>query len=398
MPVIRYPGAKTKKVFRAAILAALPARMDHYLEPFVGSGAVVLAAVAAQRFSPGSVIRLNDLDPGIVALWRCITGDLDPLIARVKHYLPTTADFFRFKTESIDGLPVDEQAFRRLALHQMSFGGLGAKAGGPIGGIEQTGKYKVDCRWNPTRRVAELQQAARLLQSFTVVVTNEDAVDIIARYPEAVVYADPPYVERGSALYLHDFAGEHERLAGVLRSRTAPWVLSYDDCALVRRLYAGFSLTHVKTAYSIHASDEDERPQPSEVLITSVPATAVEAAPLIESLKAKDRWVCWRNIDGKKIPCAPRLPLVEARVNDESSWGTYAEASALAAASHVTGIGYVLGDGEAGVDLDDCRDPQTGVLTPAAQAIVAALPTYAEISPSQTGIKLFLKKIGRAHV
>jgi primase-polymerase (primpol)-like protein len=76
---------------------------------------------------------------------------------------------------------------------------------------------------------------------------------------------------------------------------------------------------------------------------------------VLSSLKAKRRWVCWKLVGDKKIPYRPRLPVEEAKVNDEDSWGTHDEAVALVEAGEFTGKGYVLGDGEAGVDLDDCR-------------------------------------------
>jgi hypothetical protein len=42
-----------------------------------------------------------------------------------------------------------------------------------------------------------------------------------------------------------------------------------------------------------------------------------------------------------------------------------------------------------GIDLDTCRDPKTGEIAPWAQEIIDRFQTYTEISPSQTGVKLF---------
>jgi hypothetical protein len=61
---------------------------------------------------------------------------------------------------------------------------------------------------------------------------------------------------------------------------------------------------------------------------------------------------------------------------------------------HKRGIGIVLGklDDElclAGIDLDTCRNPETGEMTPWAQEILDKFPSYTEISPSQTGVKIF---------
>jgi hypothetical protein len=51
----------------------------------------------------------------------------------------------------------------------------------------------------------------------------------------------------------------------------------------------------------------------------------------------------------------------------------------------VSGKEYSLG----GVDLDSCRDPATGAIAPWAIAIISAIGSYAEISPSGTGVKIF---------
>ena len=55
------------------------------------------------------------------------------------------------------------------------------------------------------------------------------------------------------------------------------------------------------------------------------------------------------------------------------------------------GLGFLLGDGWAGVDLDKCRDPESGALTQWALDIVARFDSYTEISPSRTGLKIFVR-------
>jgi hypothetical protein len=43
-----------------------------------------------------------------------------------------------------------------------------------------------------------------------------------------------------------------------------------------------------------------------------------------------------------------------------------------------------------GIDLDDCRDPETGELTAFAQQMLRRFDTYAEVSPSGCGVKIFV--------
>ena len=58
------------------------------------------------------------------------------------------------------------------------------------------------------------------------------------------------------------------------------------------------------------------------------------------------------------------------------------------------GIGFVLtGDGIVGIDLDDCRDPSNGAIKNWAKEVIDYLPTYSEVSPSGTGVKLFVRGV-----
>jgi len=71
---------------------------------------------------------------------------------------------------------------------------------------------------------------------------------------------------------------------------------------------------------------------------------------------------------------------------DPSKWSTYA---AVRASNAGDGFGFTLnGDGVVGVDLDHCVTD--GVVSTAARSILRHLPgTYAELSPSGTGVRLF---------
>lgn len=66
------------------------------------------------------------------------------------------------------------------------------------------------------------------------------------------------------------------------------------------------------------------------------------------------------------------------------------------------GVGRVIRDTEplVGGDLDKCLDPDTGELTPWASRLLTRLDSYAEVSPSLTGVKVWVyaPSITRAHV
>jgi putative DNA primase/helicase len=121
----------------------------------------------------------------------------------------------------------------------------------------------------------------------------------------------------------------------------------------------------------------------------------VQADAIPNELKAIPRWVCWKyeKKDGtwRKPPINCRTGK-KADVTDSASWATFDQALAYYRKHRLAGIGFVLnGDGYCGVDLDDCRDPETGQLEDWAEKILIELDSYSEISPSGTGVKVFVR-------
>jgi KaiC/GvpD/RAD55 family RecA-like ATPase len=113
-----------------------------------------------------------------------------------------------------------------------------------------------------------------------------------------------------------------------------------------------------------------------------------------EALRERHQWIVWRNETRGDKPT--KLPFTVdggmAKSNDPSTWSTYAKACA-AIKRGCDGIGFMFSadDPFCGIDLDGCRDPQTGQVADWAREIIRALNTYSEVSPSQTGVKLFCR-------
>ena len=92
-----------------------------------------------------------------------------------------------------------------------------------------------------------------------------------------------------------------------------------------------------------------------------------------------------------KVPYVPSDPFRRASVTDPSTWGSFPEACDAFEDGKADGVGIVLGDGLVGVDLDRCRDPQTGVIEPHALTIIKPLGSYTEISPSGRGVHILMR-------
>lgn len=123
--------------------------------------------------------------------------------------------------------------------------------------------------------------------------------------------------------------------------------------------------------------------------------------PAMRELMERPQWVAWRlkdvtRADGTvkqtKPPVNPKIG-GGASHSDPNTWGTYGQARVFAISRKMAGIGFVLtdDDGYTGIDLDKCRNPETGELDPWAAEIVALAETYTEISPSRTGIRMIAR-------
>jgi hypothetical protein len=123
-------------------------------------------------------------------------------------------------------------------------------------------------------------------------------------------------------------------------------------------------------------------------------------------LLARRQWVVWRydwreDKAGKgkwsKVLDVARQAAAgrdrKAKSDDGRTWDDFDRALDAYQRGGWAGIGYVFSpdDPYAGIDLDDCRDPDTGDLDPWAVDLLALLGGYAEVSPSGTGVKVIVK-------
>jgi len=287
--LIRYPGSKAKLVgqimdrFPANMKLQLWSSMDsgwEYREPFFGAGSVGLEVM--NRIDRSCSVWINDVDPAMFALWTTIKEQPILFMQHCTDFEPSIEAFYRFKEE--DGrtdLPLPEQAFRKVALHRMSFSGFGAMAGGPIGGKKQSSAYNVSCRWNLQKIKAEAMTAHRVMNRFARLrITCCDFAHLIDTANEKTfVYLDPPYYEKGEQLYKFNMDdAAHARLRDSLNKSPATWMLSYDDHPRVRELYAGCAIEPIYATYSNAVQKGGTRPKNQEVLIFKPTARESEAA------------------------------------------------------------------------------------------------------------------------
>lgn len=239
---LRYPGGKSvlTPFFRELFHMN---NMEHvvYAEPYaggVGAGINLLLLKEIER------LVINDANKGIYSFWRAVVEDGERLIETIQA-TPVTLEEWRKQKAIVnqDGDPSFELGFATLFLSRTNRSGI--LNAGPIGGGTQESQdraiYKMDCRFNKERIIDQIQAIAAHRDQIRV--HNEDAMDFLRGLHDdnLFVYLDPPYYEQGKALYLSYYKPEdHKRLADYLCGEAQfRWVLSYDNVAPIREMYAG---------------------------------------------------------------------------------------------------------------------------------------------------------------
>jgi putative DNA primase/helicase len=130
---------------------------------------------------------------------------------------------------------------------------------------------------------------------------------------------------------------------------------------------------------------------------TTPQTIAVLAEGIPDELKIRPQWVNWKHaLIGKgkwtKHPYNARGGR-KASSTDLLTWSPFESAFKVYEAGRYDGIGFVFcsGDPYSGVDLDGCRDPQSGEIEPWAAEVVRDLASYTEISPSGRGLHVLVR-------
>ena len=273
---LRYPGGKTKL---APFIAAVMRRNGHvrpeYVEPFAG-GAGVALQLLFEEYADRVVI--NDADPRIHCFWLAVTEYTREFIELVRT-VPVSVDEWHRQREvyaTCDLTSPFSLGFATFFLNRTGRSGI-IHSGGPIGGYDQTGNYKIDARFNRDdliRRIIRIGAYADRIDT-----SGYDGLRLLktlaedrARNGRSVVYLDPPYCDKSWELYLNHFTDEqHEALAIFLREGVEfTWILTYDNVSTIRQLYRGLPQIIFNLSYSAYKSRKGSELliHPRNVLVT----------------------------------------------------------------------------------------------------------------------------------
>jgi DNA adenine methylase len=271
---LRYPGGKAKLFpFFAQLVRLNKLFSFEYCEAYCGG-----AGLAIRLLTNGFVDRvsINDIDDSIFAFWTSALRETDKFCKLIERTPITVREWKRQKCIWNAGTDSGllELGFATYFLNRTNRSGI-IDGAGPIGGYNQSGRWKIDARLTKAAQVDNLRALAKFTKQIKI--TRQDALPFFkaAADRNALTYLDPPYFVQGRNLY-SNFYQEEDHIAiarDLTRRKKSRWVVSYDDVREIRKLYRGF--TRVKYAPNYSAN---QKMIGSEIIFISdalaAPATA----------------------------------------------------------------------------------------------------------------------------
>lgn len=236
---LRYPGGKGRlSQYVAQTIVDNGFAGCEFVEPFVGGGAVSLYLLMKGFVSR---IHINDIDPAVYTFWNHAVFNTENFVSLIEN-TPITIEEWKKqraiqknKNEWVGSL---ELAFSTLFLNRTNRSGI--LWAGPIGGQEQKGTWKLDCRFNKERIVRQLVALGAVRERISIY--RLDAKELVneleKRDGRYFFYFDPPYYEKGQSLYLNFFKdSDHAELSRIIKRLPSNWLVSYDNVPEITDLY-----------------------------------------------------------------------------------------------------------------------------------------------------------------
>lgn len=247
---IRYPGGKTKLYPEIRAILEMNDLLGHpYAELFAGG-----AGLAIKLLLKGDVssIVINDYDRAVYCMWGAIVNHAEEMCEFIDSAVLDIETWKKMRDmyQNHDGVGDFELGKAAFYLNRTNVSGI--LSGGVIGGLEQTGNYKMDVRFNRrTLKKKVMDIAARRDDIEVTRLDAEDFVDDRMGDSELFAYLDPPYVQKGPGLYRSAFdEAKHRSLARKVGDARSKWVVTYDADKLIDDIYGNYERGDLEISYT----------------------------------------------------------------------------------------------------------------------------------------------------
>ena len=279
---LRYPGGKGKLTPLIELLIELHGhRGGTYIEPFAGGAGVAIELLEKKVVSE---IVINDLDKGIYSFWRAILEETDKFLEQVNTIPLTIAEWKKQRRICFENNKKYsfELGFATFYMNRTNRSGI-IKAGA-IGGIEQSGLWKLDARFNREDLISRIKKIAK--NKSKIHLYNKDIKSFLEKYlpkykDNVFIYFDPPYFNKGKELYLNFLNyNDHIRIEKLIDSMVnCDWIITYDDTPEIEKIYEKYCIRRIELNYSV-----GKKRKSNELIIFK----DIMEIPSLNDLKTKD--------------------------------------------------------------------------------------------------------------
>lgn len=233
-----------KKLLRNIILENFPTEgtYNRYIEVFGGAGWVLFSKDRHAKFEV-----YNDVNSNLVNLFKCVKYHHKALQEELEYVLMSREQMFDAKAQlDIKGFTDIQKAARFYILIKESFGSKLTSFGVRNKDLNSAREY--------------LKEVSARLNN--IVIENQDFEHLINTYDkkDALFYLDPPYV--GTENYygeVFDKENDHIRLKAILDNIKGKFLVSYNDCDFIKRLYSKYNITKVERQNNLRTDEKGMR-------------------------------------------------------------------------------------------------------------------------------------------
>src|SRR5581483_1484493 len=251
---LRYPGGKAQVVnFLKVLILENSIVGCEYVEPYAGGASVALSLLFEDYVS---TVHINDLNQGLYDFWYSALFQSDEFCTLIEQ-VPLTVNEWRYQRDiaASDDVSTLQRGFATFYLNRTNRSGI--ISGGLIGGLDQTGPWKMDARFPRDELIRRIQKIARFRSRIWL--TRQDTLELLSTSSPSesgkrLYFLDPPYYVKGERLYDNFYDhDDHLRIHDAVRRIGDLWIVSYDSVPEILLMYQECPSLRYSLSYSANS-------------------------------------------------------------------------------------------------------------------------------------------------
>lgn len=240
-----------KNHLKKHIIPLIPEDTERYIEVCGGAGWILFGKDTPK----GQMEVFNDVDSNLINLYLQIKNNTIALRDEI-DWIQSRELFSIYRQEIENKLPLTDlqRAARYLYIIKCSFGSAKSSF--------------ATATKNTNNIINQLPRYKERLKK--VIIENRDFEPLIKTYDrqKALFYVDPPYVETEKYYQAKFKRPDHYRLNTILKGIKGRFILSYNDCDIVRELYKDYNIISINRRNLLCAKKKNKEIF-QEVIITN---------------------------------------------------------------------------------------------------------------------------------